>query len=53
VAVVTDPKNAKVGVFYRKYGFQNLGGGRRMFMTMRAIENLLGDGMYRIPVKLP
>lgn len=42
MAVVTDPKNAQVEDFYRKYGFQNLGGGRRMFMTMRAIADLLG-----------
>lgn len=38
VAVVTDPKNAKVEDFYRKYGFHNLGGGRRMYMTTREIE---------------
>ena len=37
VAVVTDPKNAQAGDFYRKYGFRSLGGGRRMFLAMREI----------------
>jgi GNAT superfamily N-acetyltransferase len=44
VAVVTDPKNAEVEGFYRKHGFRNLGGGRRMFLTMRDIAASLEKG---------
>lgn len=44
VAVVTDPKNAKAEVFYRKYGFRNLGAGRRMFLTMKEIAASLENG---------
>jgi len=42
VAVVTDPKNAKAEAFYRKHGFRNLGGGRRMFLTMTDIADSFG-----------
>jgi len=44
VAVVTDPKNAKAEDFYRKYGFRSLGGGRRMFLTMKEIAEWLEKG---------
>ena len=44
VAMVTDPKNAKADDFYRKYGFRNLGGGRRMFLTMKEVAALLEKG---------
>jgi GNAT superfamily N-acetyltransferase len=44
VAVVTDPQNAQVEDFYRKYGFRNLGGGRRMFLTMKEIAASLEKG---------
>jgi GNAT superfamily N-acetyltransferase len=44
VAVVTDPQSAKAGDFYRKYGFRNLGGGRRMVLTMKEIAGSLGKG---------
>ncbi len=37
IAVVTDPKNLEAARFYRKFGFRELGGGRRMFLTMAAI----------------
>jgi GNAT superfamily N-acetyltransferase len=43
VAVVTDPKDAKAEAFYRKYGFRNLGGGRRMFLTMKEIAGSFGE----------
>lgn len=44
VAVVTDPKHAQAEDFYRKYGFRNLGGGRRMFLTMKEIAAWLEKG---------
>jgi GNAT superfamily N-acetyltransferase len=44
VAVVTDPKNAKAEDFYRKHGFRNLGGGHRMFLTMKEIAASLEKG---------
>ena len=44
VAVVADPKNARAEDFYRKYGFRNLGGGRRMFLTMKEVAALLEKG---------
>jgi GNAT superfamily N-acetyltransferase len=44
MAVVTDPKGPKAEDFYRKYGFQNLGGGRRMFLTMQDIAEWLEKG---------
>lgn len=44
VAVVSDPKNAKVEGFYRKYGFRNLGGSRRMFVPMKEIAAWLEKG---------
>jgi len=43
VAVVTDPKSPKAADFYRKYGFRNLGGGHRMFLTMREIAKWLEE----------
>ena len=42
MAVVTDPKNDRVASFYLKYGFQRLGGGRRLFMPVKRIEAWLG-----------
>ena len=44
VAVVSDPKNAQAESFYQKYGFRNLGGGRRMFLTMKEIAAALEKG---------
>jgi predicted GNAT family N-acyltransferase len=44
VAVVTDPKSPKAADFYRKYGFRNLGGGHRTFLTMEEIAKWLGGG---------
>jgi GNAT superfamily N-acetyltransferase len=44
VAVVTDPKNARAEDFYGKHGFRSLGGGRRMFLTMREIAASLEKG---------
>ena len=44
VAVVTDPKNAKAEGFYHKYGFRNVGGGRRVFLTMKDIAAWLEKG---------
>jgi GNAT superfamily N-acetyltransferase len=44
VAVVTGPKNAQAEAFYRKHGFRNLGGGRRMFLTMGEIAASLEKG---------
>jgi hypothetical protein len=44
VAVVTDPKNAKAEKFYKKYGFRQLGGGRRLFLPMKEIASSLKMG---------
>jgi GNAT superfamily N-acetyltransferase len=44
VALVTDPKNAQAEEFYKKHGFRSLGGGRRMFLTMKEIAASLGQG---------
>lgn len=34
VAILTDPKNIRAADFYRRYGFRELQGSRRMFVTM-------------------
>jgi GNAT superfamily N-acetyltransferase len=44
VAVVTDPKNAPAEAFYSKHGFRSLGGGRRMFLTMKEVAAALETG---------
>ena len=44
IAVVTDPKNAKAEKFYRKFGFRQLGGGRRLFLPMKEIASSLKMG---------
>ena len=44
IAVVTDPKNARAEKFYKKYGFRQLGGGRRLFLPMKEIASSLKMG---------
>jgi len=44
VALVTDPKNTQAEEFYKKHGFRSLGGGRRMFLTMKEIAASLERG---------
>jgi predicted GNAT family N-acyltransferase len=50
VAVVTDPKNAIVEDFYGKHGFRHLGGGHRMFLTMKEIAASLEKGGVARPL---
>jgi GNAT superfamily N-acetyltransferase len=44
VAMVTDPKNTRAEVFYQKHDFRTLGGGRRMFLTMKDIAKKFDQG---------
>lgn len=41
MAVIVDPINEKACEFYKKYGFEELPGSKKMFLPMKVIEQLV------------